>query len=158
MTWRFASFEGYAVAFSLTGLVLYVLQLLPNIVWIAVPPTNDVLKHNNSPHAALNLIEQLFGMVTVALLIIVVSKVGTQGRNGFWLLACAAGFLAAYYVAWILYYQGNVSGWLLVLGIAAMPPLYFFFAASWMKNYAALIPCTIFGIAHVAITWSNYMH
>jgi len=60
MTWRFASFEGYAVAFSLTGLVLYVLQLLPNIVWIAVPPANDVLKHNNSPHAAVNLIEQLW--------------------------------------------------------------------------------------------------
>ncbi len=158
MTWRFASVGGYAVAFSLTGLILYVLQLLPNIVWLAMPPANDVLKHNSSPHAALNVVEQTFGFVTVALLIIVVSRVGTQGRNGSWLLVCAAGFLAAYYLAWVLYYQGNVSGWLLVLGIAAMPPVYFFFVASWMKNYLALIPCAIFGIAHVAITWSNYMN
>ena len=59
-------------------------------------------------------------------------------------------------MAWALYYQGNVSPWVLVLGIAAMPPLYYFFVASWMKDYLALVPCVIFGIAHVAITWSNY--
>jgi len=158
MTWRPASVGGYAVAFSLTGLMFCALQLLPNVVWLAMPPANDVLKHNSSPHPALNVVEQVFGIVTVALLIIVVGRVGTQGRNGSWLLVGAAGFLAAYYLAWVLYYQGTVSGWLLVLGIAAMPPLYYFFVASWMKNYLALIPCTIFGIAHVTITWSNYMN
>jgi len=121
------------------------------------PPANDVLKHNSSPHAVLNLIEQVFGIATVTLLIIVIRKVGTGGTNGQWLLLCAAGFLAAYYLSWVLYYRGDVSPWLLVLGIAAMPPLYYFFVASWMKDYLALVPCTIFGIAHVAITWSNYV-
>jgi hypothetical protein len=136
---------------------LYALPLLPNIVWLVMPPPNDVLKHNSSPHAGLNLIEQLFGIATVALLIIVVSRAGTKGHNSPWLLLCAAVFLLGYYVAWVLYYQGNVSPWLLVLGLAAMPPLYYFFVASWMKDYLALIPCVIFGIAHVTITWSNYV-
>ena len=40
------------IAFSLAGLLLYALQLLPNIIWLAMPPANDVLKHNSSPHAA----------------------------------------------------------------------------------------------------------
>ena len=157
MSPRIGSVGGYVIAFSLTGLLLYALQLMPNIIWLAMPPANDVLKHNSSPHAALNLIEQVFGLATVALLIIVISKAGTEGRNSSWLLLCAILFLAGYYVAWVLYYKGNVSSWLLVVGIAAMPPLYYFFVASWMKDYLALIPCVIFGIAHVTITWSNYV-
>ena len=157
MTLRIGGLGGYVIAFSLIGLLLYALQLLPNIIWLAMPPANDVLKHNSSPHAALNLVEQLFGIATVALLIIVITRVGTEGRNSSWLLLCAGVFLAGYYAAWVLYYQGNVSSWLLVVGIAAMPPLYYFFVASWMKDYLALIPCVIFGIAHVAITWSNYV-
>ena len=145
------------IAFSLAGLLLYALQLLPNILWIAMPPANDVLKHNSSPHAAVNLVEQVFGIATAALLIIVITRAGNEGTNSSWLLLGAAGFLAGYYAAWVLYYRGNVSPWLLVSGIAAMPPLYFFFVAGWMKDYLALVPCVIFGIAHIAITWSNYV-
>ena len=33
-----------------------------------------------------------------------------------------------------------------------MPPLYYFFVASWMKDYLALIPCVIVGMADVEIT------
>ena len=40
----------------------------------------------------------------MALLILVVSRFGTQGRNSPWLLFCAIGFLAAYCLAWVLYY------------------------------------------------------
>lgn len=157
MTLRIGSVGGYVIAFSLAGLLLYALQLLPNIIWLAMPPANDVLKHNSSPHAAVNLVEQVFGIATVALLIIVITRAGTEGANSSWLLLCGAAFLAGYYAAWVLYYRGNVSPWLLVIGIAAMPPLYFIFVASWMKDYLALVPCAIFGIAHIAITWSNYV-
>jgi hypothetical protein len=157
MTLRIGSIGGYVIAFSLAGLLLYALQLLPNIIWLAMPPANDVLKHNSSPLAAVNLVEQVFGIATVALLIIVITRAGTEGTNSSWLLLCAAVFLAGYYAAWVLYYQGNVSPWLLVVGIAAMPPLYYVFVASWMKDYLALVPCVIFGIAHIAITWSNYV-
>jgi hypothetical protein len=156
MDFRIGAIGDYVVAFSLIGLLLYALQLLPNIVWLVTPPANDVLKHNRSPHAVLNLVEQVSGIATVALLIIVVRPAGTEGRNSSLLLVCAAVFLAGYYAAWVLYYRGNVSPWLLVLGIAAMPPLYYFFVASWMKDYLALVPCVVFGIAHIAITWSNY--
>ncbi len=156
MNLRIGNFGNWAIAFSLTGLIFFALQLLPNIVWLTVPPANDVLKHNSSAHAALNIIEQVGGVATVALLIILISRPGPQGRNGTWLLVGAAIFLLAYYAAWALYYRGNVAPWLLVAGIAAMPPLYYFFAACWMKDYLALIPCVPFGIAHIAITWSNY--
>jgi hypothetical protein len=128
---------GYVITFSLAGLLLYALQLLPNIIWLAIPPANNVLKHNSSPHAVLNLVEQVFGIATVALLIIVINRPGTEGRNSAWLLISAVVFLAGYYAAWVVYYVGSVSPWSLVFGIAAMSPLYYFFVASWMKDYLA---------------------
>ena len=91
---------GYVITFSLAGLLLYALQLLPNIIWLAIPPANNVLKHNSSPHAVLNLVEQVFGIATVALLIIVINRPGTEGRNSAWLLISAVVFLAGYYAAW----------------------------------------------------------
>ncbi len=42
MTLRIGTLGGYVIAFSLTGLLLCALQLLANIIWLAMPPANDV--------------------------------------------------------------------------------------------------------------------
>ncbi len=147
--------RNYAFGFSLVGLGLYALQLLPNVIWMLAPPANNVLTKNSSAYPILNIIEQVLGITTVAVLILVIDKGG--GRNSSLYLGAAILFLLGYYVAWIFYYRGVVSPGLLILGIAAMPPLYFFFAGLWMKNYVALIPCVIFGVTHVAITCSTYL-
>jgi len=145
----------YAIQFSLMGLILYVLQLLPNIIWLLAPPANNVLTKNSSPYPIMNIMEQVFGIATVAILILIVNKTGERNSNFF--LGLAILFLAGYYVAWVFYYMGVVSPWLLIIGIAAMPPLYFFFAGLWLENYVALVLCIIFGIVHIAITCSTYL-
>ena len=89
-----------------------------------MPPANDVLNRTVSPHAAVNLVEQAFGIATVALLIIVITRAWTEGTNSSW--ACRSAqpvFLAGYYAARVLYYRGNVLRRLLAFGTAAMPPL-----------------------------------
>jgi hypothetical protein len=145
----------YLVRFSLTGLILYALQLFPNIIWVLVPPANNVLLENSSAYPLLNITEQVFGIMTVALLILLLNKSG--GRNSKLYLKLAFLFLTGYYIAWVFYYLGIVSPWLLIIGIAAMPPLYFLLAALWMKNYIALVTCLVFGAAHIAITCSTYL-
>ena len=147
--------KAYKLGFSGTGLILYALQLLPNILWLLMPPANDVLAENSSPYPAVNGIEGVFGILTVALLILLVNRDG--GKNGRRFAVLAGLFLAGYYIAWIFYYQGVTAPWLLIIGIAAMPPLYFFFAGLWMKNYIVLVPCVIFGVTHIAITSANYL-
>lgn len=137
------------------GLILYALQLFPNVIWMLVPSANNVLAKNSSDYQILNIIEQAFGILTVALLILLVNKDGVRSSNIY--IELAVLFLAGYYIAWFFYYKGVVSPWLLIIGIAAMPPLYFFFAALWMRNYIALIPCVVFGVTHIAITCSNYL-
>jgi hypothetical protein len=119
------------------------------------PPANNVLTGNSSAYPILNIIEQAFGIMTVALLILLLNKGG--GRNSNLYIGLALLFLVGYDSAWIFYFSGVVSPWLIIIGIAAMPPLYFLFVGLWMKNYVALIPCLIFGITHIAITCSNYL-
>jgi hypothetical protein len=131
------------------------MQLLPNIIWMLTPPANNVLTKNSSPYQILNIIEQVFGIMTVAVLILLINK--NAERNNTLYLGLAILFLLGYYFAWVFYYRGVVSPWLLIAGIAAMPPLYFIFVGLWMNNYVALIPCVIFGITHIAITCSTYL-
>lgn len=107
--------------FSLMGLILYVLQLLPNTIWMLAPPANNVLSKNSSAYSILNIIEQFFGIMTVALLILLINRGG--GRNSNIYIGLAILFLVGYYIAWVFYYKGVVSPWLLIIGIAAMPPL-----------------------------------
>lgn len=148
--------ERYKLGFSLRGIVIYMLQLLPNIIWMLIPPVNDILAENNSAYPVFNIIEHVFGIVTVAVLILLVNK-GSERKKRVKYIGLAAVFLTGYYISWIFYYTGVVSPWILVAGIAGMPPLYFLFAGLWLENYAAVIPCVIFGITHVAITCSNYL-
>lgn len=147
--------KNYVLGFSLKGLILYALQLLPNIIWMLAPPVNNVLMENSSVYPILNIIEHIFGIMTVALLILLINKNGMRNSNLY--IGLAILFLVGYYIAWIFYYKGVVSPWLLIIGIAAMPPLYFLLAGLWMKNYVVLIPCVIFGVTHITITCTNYL-
>jgi len=88
----------YRFGFSITGLVLYALQLLPNILWMLAPPANDMLAANSSPYPIFNILEQVFGILTVVLLVLLINKAG--GRNSRRHIALAALFLAGYYIAW----------------------------------------------------------
>jgi hypothetical protein len=146
--------KNYGFGLSLIGLIFYALQLLPNIVWMLAPPANNVLAKNSSVYPILNIIERVSGIITVALLILLINKSGGRSSNLY--IGLAILFLAVYYSAWIFYYQGMIAPWLLIIGIAAMPPLYFLFVGLWMKNYAALIAGVVFGVTHITITCSNY--
>ncbi|WP_019909544.1 hypothetical protein [Paenibacillus sp. HW567] len=145
----------YGIQFSPVGLLFYALQLLPNIIWMLMPPANNVLSKNSSSYNILNIIEGLFGVLTVILMIFLIHK--GEGSNSTLYMGMAALFLLLYYISWIFYYSGVVAPWLLIIGIASMPPLYFFFVGLWMNNYILLIPCAIFGITHIVITSMNYL-
>ncbi|MCE1255084.1 MAG: hypothetical protein LWX83_16240, partial [Anaerolineae bacterium] len=103
----------------------------------------------------LNTLEAVFGISIVVLLILVVNKNGLSNNPLFCVLSVI--FLLGYYLAWVFYYRGVVHPWLLIIGIAGMPPLYFLCAGLWLNNLTVVIPCLIFGLVHVCITCSTYL-
>ncbi|WP_419884512.1 hypothetical protein [Paenibacillus sp. B-A-8] len=87
----------YGFQFSLKGFLLYALQLLPNIIWMLMPPANNVLTENSSVYKILNIIEGMFGVLTVILMIVLINK--GEGSNSNLYIGLAIMFLAAYYIS-----------------------------------------------------------
>jgi hypothetical protein len=149
--------KNYKIGVSWRGIVIYAFQLVPNIFWVLIPPANDVLKNNSSPCPILNILEQVFGILVVAILILIMNKNANNGPKSKTFLILSVICIAGYYASWILYYMGIVAAWLMIIGIALMPPLYFLFAGLWQKNRIVVIPCIVFGIIHVGITVGTYL-
>lgn len=140
--------------FSPGGLLAFALVMLPNLLWLFVPPPSDPLAANSAPSALLELLEHASQWVLVAALVFLVHR--EKGRRSRVFLFAAALPLAGYYALWAAYYAGMSPAWLL-LGLAVLPPLFFCLAAVWLKNWAALPPAVVFGLAHLAVTCSNYL-
>lgn len=146
----------YRFGFSLKGLICFMLVMAPNIIWMIVPPANDILAGNNSAYPLFDIVLNVSQWLMVALLIIFINKEGSNKKRTRKLLGAAAFCLAGYYILWVCYFAGVVNPWSLV-GMAVLPSIYFIFVVSWLRNYIAIIPTVIFGITHIVITCLNYL-
>ena len=145
----------YRIGLCGWGLAVYLLQILPNLIWMLWPPENDVLSQNTSPYLGLELSEKISGVLLAAGLILLKRQLSSRNHPVF--LFLSIGFLCGYYAAWGCYFAGMVQPWLLVAGLAAMPPLCFAACAVWLRNGLVLFPCALFAVVHVTITCQTYL-
>lgn len=147
--------KNYGIGFSLTALIFYLAQLLPNIIWMFRPPVNNPLAENSSPYLAMDVCEQLFGILMMLTLVFVVRRDKTLNNIGCFVLA--GGAMLTYYICWILYYNGITDPYMFVIGMACMPVVAFGAFGVWRKNYFMLIPDLIFAIFHIVITCGTFL-
>lgn len=145
----------YTFGFSFKGFLAFMLVMIPNIIWMAAGPVNDILAGNNAENPMLALVLNGSQWFMAALLILLKNKAENREKSVVLFLA-AALCLGGYYVLWICYFAGIINPWFLV-SMAVLPSMYFIFVECWMKNYIAIIPSVIFGITHTVITCSNYL-
>lgn len=147
----------YRVCFSLYGFAAFLLQELPYLPWLLWPPADNPLAGNAPVNVFLGTLEQAGGVLTIALLILVVRK--SVVRPGFKspLFFAAVSCLAVYYICWMCYFAGFTNSWLIVLGLSAVVPIYYFFVALWTKNYFAVVTATLFFIGHTGSNAVNYL-
>lgn len=146
----------YKFGFSWKGLVLYLLQALPNIFWVTMPPTNDVLVANADPYPVLDIAEYILGISIIFLLVLLCNQDSSPSKYARLYRALAVAFLLAYYVGWIFYYRGIVSPGLLIGVLVASPPIYFFFSGLWLKNHIVSVLSIPFLFFHVLLGFLNY--
>jgi len=150
-------FNKLKIGFSLFGFLAFILQELPYLPWLISPPTDNPLANNISMDIFLGVLEQAGGILTVALLILVVRKetVKIMFRSIFFIIAVMC--LASYYVCWICYFNGITNGWLIVIGLSATVPIYYFFVSLWLKNNFAIISSILFFIGHTGSNIINFL-
>lgn len=144
----------YRFGFDPWGLLLFLLVMLPNFIWFAVPAPNDILR-TDSVTPVVDAIGSVFQVLTVACLCLVIHTSRSKLRFSSLIIATVV-CVAIYYIGWGLYYTTNVSP--IVIFLLTLPPcLAFILFAADRKNLPAVIFATVFAVCHLVFGVVNFV-
>ena len=144
----------YRFGFDPWGLLLFLLVMLPNFIWFAVPAPNDILRAESAT-PMVDAIGSVFQVLTVACLCFVINKERDKLRFTP-LVVIAIICIAVYYIGWALYYGSIANSWIILL-LTVPPCLAFIFFASDRKNLSAVLLATVFAVCHLVFAVVNFV-
>lgn len=144
----------YQPAFQPWGLLLFLVIMLPNFVWFALPAPRDVLRAA-SKTPALDAVASVCQAAMVAALCLLRRR-DCPGPRPTPLLGLTAVCCLLYYAAWCAYYAGAATA-PVILGLTVPPCLAFCFFALDRRNLAALLPAAAFTVCHVLYAVLNFL-
>ena len=144
----------YKLCFEIWGLLLFLLVMIPNFIWFAVPASNDILRAD-SVTEPLDIAASVCQVLMVAALCIFRNRQSKCLRMTSW-IGIVIGCLILYFTCWILYYAGIVNA-IVVLGLILPPCFAFLFFAIDRKNGIAVIPAAAFTICHLIYGVVNFL-
>ena len=148
------SLNQYRFGFDPWGLLLFLLVMLPNFVWFAVPAPDDILRAD-SVTPVVDAIGSVFQVLTVACLCFVIHKDRSKLCLSSLIIATII-CVAIYYIGWALYYTANVSP--IVILLLTLPPcLAFLLFAADRKNLPAVILAAVFAVCHLVFGVVNFV-
>lgn len=146
--------ERYKLGFDIWGLVLFLVIMLPNFIWFAVPAPNDILRAESVTKVA-DTIGSVCQVVMVAALCVFIHKERKKiGMTPLIIIVICCCLL--YFACWIFYYMG-VTNALVILGMTVVPCIAFFVFAIDRKNMIAIIPISGFTVCHVIFGVVNFI-
>lgn len=148
-------FNQYRFGFDMWGLILFLLVMIPNFIWFAVPAPNDVLRVE-SVTPVVDVIASVCQVLTVACLCFVINQERDKLRFSPLVIATMV-CVAVYYVGWVLYYSGIVSEWVILL-LTIPPCLAFILFAADRKNLPAVLFATGFAVCHLIFAIMNFIN
>ena len=144
----------YKLSFEIWGLLLFLIVMIPNFIWFAIPAPNDILR-------AKSITEMVDTVASVCQILMIVSICIFRNRESEKL--CISPFVIMvivccllYVASWIAYYNG-MTNVIVILGLTIPPCLAFLFFAIDRKNGIALIPVSIFTICHLVYGVVNFI-
>lgn len=140
------------IGFSWKGLIIFLLPMLPNLLFFIYKDPNGVPSVANK-HIILDIIEHSSQALFIVLLIFFVNKKTTPLFCGYTFLMTI--LLISYCGLWVTYFTIGANYLMLIL-MAILPVIYFILAEIWLHNFIAIIPTVVFGIVHIIITYINY--
>ena len=144
----------YKLGFDISGLVIFLIIMLPNFIWFAVPAPNDILRQE-SITPIVDIIGSVCQIIFVASLCIVINK--ERDSIGISPLLISSAFcIGLYFLGWVLYYNGIVNP-MVIICLTLPPCIAFIFFALDRKNIIAFIPAVCFTICHLIYGTVNFI-
>ena len=144
----------YKMGFDVWGLIVFIIIMIPNFIWFAVPAPNDILR-TESTTKVIDAIGSVAQVVMIfALCVFINTKRNKLGfTNTIITMICC---IVIYYCSWVFYYLGVTNG-LVILGLTIPPCLAFLLFAIDRKNSISVIPIAIFTVCHVIFGVVNFI-
>lgn len=146
--------KNYKLSFEIWGLLLFLIVMIPNFIWFAIPAPNDILR-------AESITEMVDTAASVCQILMIVAICIFRNRESKKLCITPHIIMVAicyllYVASWIAYYNG-MANVIVILGLTIPPCLAFLFFAIDRKNGIALIPISIFTICHLVYGVVNFI-
>lgn len=144
----------YRLGFDPWGLLLFLLIMLPNLIWFAVPAPNDILRGESATPV-------LDSAASVCQVLMVAALCGSvSGKRGPLhpspLIFSAVCCVLLYYAGWALYYMALAGP--PVIGLLTLPPcLAFMFFPMDRRNFPAVFLTICFAICHLICAAVNFI-
>lgn len=144
----------YKLGFDVCGLISFLVIMIPNFIWFAVPAPNDILRADSAT-AALDTAASIFQALMILALCIFINRERKKLSITPLIIAVFICCLL-YFISWIFYYSG-ITNAIVILGLTVAPCLVFLLFAIDRKNMIAVIPTLIFTVCHLIHGIVNYI-
>lgn len=146
--------QRYKLSFEVWGLLLFLIIMIPNFIWFAIPAPNDILRAN-SITKMIDTVASICQILMITALCIFKNKECKKLHVTPFIIIVASSCLL-YFVSWTVYYVGIVNI-IVILGLTILPCLAFLFFEIDRKNGIALIPISVFTICHLIYGVVNFI-
>ena len=144
----------YKIGFDILGLLLFLIIMIPNFIWFAVPTSNDILR-NESITPVIDMIASIFQVIMVIALCIIKNKHCQKPMKKIWFKLIIVSIII-YFAGWIVYYIGIVNA-LVILDLCIAPCVAFMLLSIARKNIFAFILSIMFMICHALYGIINFI-
>ena len=144
----------YKMGFDIWALVVFLIIMIPNFIWSAVPAPNDILR-TESATKVIDTIGSIFQVLMIFTLCVFINpkrKKLSFTKTIITVICC----IVIYFCSWVFYYLG-VTNWLVIMGLTIPPCMAFLFFAIDRKNYISIVPIAIFTVCHVIFGVVNFI-
>lgn len=144
----------YKLNFDISGLLLFLIIMIPNFIWFAVPAPSDVLRAD-SVTEIIDTIASICQVFMSVSLCIFVNRKSSKFRITPLIVVVMLCCLL-YFACWIGYYVVTVNV-VILLGLTIFPCLAFMLFAIDRKNMIAIVPISVFTICHLIYAVVNFI-
>lgn len=144
----------YKFSFSITGIILFICVMIPNIIWAYYPAKNDFLR-TASITPKLDMLTSAFQFVLIAIICTVKSTDNKVSRLKWILNVVMVVSIICYYGSWFAYYADSAH-FIFIFLLSATPFLIFGCYIIKNKLYIAFLPLVLFSIGHILFAFFNF--
>lgn len=144
----------YRFGFDISGIVIFLIVMIPNLIWFAVPAPNDILR-NESATAIVDTIGSVCQVLSVGALCVIINKERSKLKCSS-LMIFTIICVVIYYIGWVIYYNG-ITEPLVILSLTLPPCLALFFFALDRKNILAVVFIICFTVCHLMYGVINFI-